>query len=62
VKLLDPPGSDAIVVVGAAVAALGALVHAARWLAGRGAPPAPDVSYAGSGGSGQETKRLPVRR
>ena len=44
VKLLDPPGSDAIVAAGAAVAAVVAVVQAARWLAGRGAASAPDVS------------------
>jgi hypothetical protein len=43
VKLLDPPGSDAIVAVGAGLAALFALVQAARWLAGRGAASAPDT-------------------
>jgi hypothetical protein len=45
VKLLDPPGSDQIVIVGAALAATFALVQAGRWLAGRSAapplPPAP---------------------
>jgi uncharacterized membrane protein YfcA len=43
VKLLDPPGSDAIVAIGAGLAALVALVQAARWLAGRGAASAPDT-------------------
>jgi hypothetical protein len=44
VKLLDPPGSDAIVMAGAALAALVAIVQASRWLAARSAPSAPDVS------------------
>jgi uncharacterized membrane protein YfcA len=44
VKLLDPPGSDAIVAVGAALAALGALVQAGRWLAGRSSASAADIS------------------
>jgi hypothetical protein len=44
VKLLDPPGSDLIVMAGAALAAAIALVQAARWLAGRSAASAPDVS------------------
>ncbi len=44
VKLLDPPGSDAIVAVGATLAALFALVQAARWLAGRSSASAADVS------------------
>jgi uncharacterized membrane protein YfcA len=43
VKLLDPPGSDAIVTVGAALAAVVALVQAMRWLAGRGTASAPDL-------------------
>jgi hypothetical protein len=44
VKLLDPPGSDLIVLAGALLAAGVALVYAARWLAGRSAASAPDVS------------------
>ena len=44
VKLLDPPGSDAIVMAGAALAAIVAIVQASRWLAARSAPSAPDVS------------------
>ena len=44
VKLLNPPGSDAIVMAGAAIAAIFAVVQAARWLAGRSAASAPDVS------------------
>ena len=36
VRLVDPPGADAILVVGAGLAAIGALVATARWLAGRG--------------------------
>jgi len=43
VKLVDPPGSDAIVAVGAGLAALFALVQAARWLAGRSSASAPDL-------------------
>ena len=43
VKLLDPPGSDAIVTAGAALAALVALVQGGRWLAGRSTASAPDV-------------------
>jgi hypothetical protein len=42
VKLVDPPAADAIVAVGAALAAVAALVQSARWLAGRAS--APDVS------------------
>jgi uncharacterized membrane protein YfcA len=38
VKLVDPPGANAIVVVGAVVAALAALVAFLRWLAGRHQP------------------------
>jgi uncharacterized membrane protein YfcA len=44
VKLVDPPGADAIVAAGASVAALAALVQTARWLAGRSSASAPDVS------------------
>ena len=44
VKLVDPPGSDAIVAAGAALAAAVALVQAGRWLAGRSSASAPDVS------------------
>ena len=44
VKLLNPPGSDAIVMAGAAFAAIVAVVQAARWVAGRSAASAPDVS------------------
>jgi uncharacterized membrane protein YfcA len=44
VKLLDPPGSDLIVLAGALLAAGVAFVYAARWLAGRSAASAPDVS------------------
>jgi uncharacterized membrane protein YfcA len=44
VKLLNPPGSDAIVMAGAALAVIVAVVQAARWLAGRSAASAPDVS------------------
>jgi uncharacterized membrane protein YfcA len=36
VKLVDPPGANAIVVAGAAAAGAGVLVAAVRWLAGRG--------------------------
>jgi uncharacterized protein len=43
VKLLDPPGSDAIVTAGAALAVLVALVQGGRWLAGRSTASAPDV-------------------
>jgi len=35
VKLIDPPYADAIVLVGAIAAGLGAVVAAARWLVGR---------------------------
>jgi uncharacterized membrane protein YfcA len=65
VKLLEPPGDDAIVVVGALLAGLWALVAGARWLAGRKAatPAAQPVSVGLSdGGSGQETNVRPVRR
>jgi hypothetical protein len=44
VKLLNPPGSDAIVMAGAALAAIVAVVQAGRWLVGRSAASAPDVS------------------
>jgi uncharacterized membrane protein YfcA len=44
VKLLNPPGSDAIVMAGATLAVIVAVVQAARWLAGRSAASAPDVS------------------
>jgi uncharacterized membrane protein YfcA len=44
VKLVDPPWSDAIVAVGAGLVAAAALVHVARWLAGRGSASAPDTS------------------
>ncbi len=44
VKLADPPGSDAIVAVGAGLAAAVALVQAGRWLAGRSSAYAPDFS------------------
>ncbi len=44
VKLVDPPWSDAIVAVGAGLVAVAALVHVARWLAGRGSASAPDIS------------------
>jgi hypothetical protein len=36
VKLVDPPGADAIVLAGAVLAGLAAVVAAARWLATRG--------------------------
>jgi hypothetical protein len=65
VKLLEPPGDDAIVVVGAALAALWVLVAAARWLAARrtAAATAQLASVGVSdGGSGQETNVRPVSR
>ena len=42
IKLVDPPGSDGILVAGAATAAIGALYATARWLAGRGTVVATD--------------------
>jgi uncharacterized membrane protein YfcA len=65
VKLLEPPGDDAIVILGAALAAVWVLVGAVRWLAGRNDPAA--SAQAGSlgssdGGSGQETNVRPVSR
>ena len=39
VKLLDPPGADVIVIAGASVAALTALVASLRWARGRSAEP-----------------------
>jgi len=68
VKLLEPPGDDAIVVVGAALAAVWVLVAVVRWLTARNAAPdegADDqaASVASSdGGSGQATKVRPVSR
>ena len=41
VKLVDPPGADAIVLTGAVVAGIAALVATARWLAARGAEALP---------------------
>jgi hypothetical protein len=35
VKLIDPPGSDVIVLAGVAAAAIGALVATGRWLVTR---------------------------
>jgi uncharacterized membrane protein YfcA len=70
VKLLEPPGDDAIVIVGAATAAVWALASGVRWLAGRNADPvtAPPVAQPASvgpsddGGSGQATNVRPVSR
>jgi uncharacterized protein len=65
VKLLEPPGDDAIVIVGAVLAALWALVATARWLAGRKTAAATaQLASVGlsDGGSGQETNVRPVRR
>ena len=42
IKLVDPPGSDGILIAGAAIAAIGALYATARWLAGRGTVVATD--------------------
>ena len=42
IKLVDPPGSDGILVAGAAIAAIAALYATARWLAGRGTVVAAD--------------------
>ena len=39
VKLVDPPGADAIVLAGGVAAAIAALVVAVRWLAGRSVGP-----------------------
>jgi uncharacterized protein len=41
VKLVDPPGADAIVIAGAIVAAAAAIIATARWLAARGADALP---------------------
>ena len=38
VKLVDPPGADAILIAGAAAAVLAVLAAAGRWLVTRGAP------------------------
>ena len=38
VKLVDPPGANAILIAGAVVAVIASLVAFARWFAGRGAP------------------------
>ena len=62
VKLVDPPGADAIVLAGAVAAAIAALVVAVRWLAGRGVGPGrpagrgsgPLALAASGGGSGHE--------
>jgi uncharacterized membrane protein YfcA len=62
VKLLEPPGDDAIVLVGAALAAVWVLVGAARWLAGRAASAQPASVASSEGGSGQATNARPVRR
>jgi hypothetical protein len=66
VKLLEPPGDDVIVIVGAAFAAVWVLVAGVRWLAGRNeteVAPAQAASLASSeGGSGQATNVRPVRR
>jgi len=40
VKLVDPPGADAIVIGGAVIASIAAAATFARWLNGRGAEPA----------------------
>jgi hypothetical protein len=66
VKLLEPPGDDAIVVAGAAMAAVWVLVAAVRWVATRDAPavvePQPASSALSDGGSGQATNSRPVSR
>jgi hypothetical protein len=43
IKLVDPPGSDGILVAGAAIAGIAALYATARWLAGRGTVVAADA-------------------
>ena len=43
IKLVDPPGSDGILVAGAAIAGIAALYATARWLAGRGTVVATDA-------------------
>jgi hypothetical protein len=66
VKLLEPPGDDAIVLVGAALAAVWVLVASVRWLVTRNAPAAvaaqPASSVPSDGGSGQATNSRPVSR
>ena len=67
VKLLEPPGDDIVVVVGAALAAVWAVVAGARWLAARNAAPAAPEAQPASvgssdGGSGQATNVRPVNR
>ena len=36
IKLVDPPGSDGMLIAGAAITGIAALYSTARWLAGRG--------------------------
>jgi hypothetical protein len=43
VKLVDPPGANAILIGGAVIAAVAALVAFGRWFAGRGAPQIAEV-------------------
>jgi len=43
VKLVEPPGANAIVLVGALVGAVAAMVALARWLGSRGAPTVAEI-------------------
>ena len=47
VKLVDPPGADVIVLAGAVIAGIAAVVTAFRWLSTRGVVAAPAAPPAG---------------